>query len=103
MGKWLEGGAWMEGAGWRVLDGGRGVLAGRGLDGGCLDGGKCPEEGEAAGWRDGWNGNAFRLARFVSRVGSAVRDFLRFTGWTVPGGSVPVCGSVRGLPGNSSH
>ena len=89
----------MEGAGWRQRSvGGKGfgwrVLGWREVPGG---------GGRRLDWRDGWNGNAFRLARFVSRVGSAVRDFLRFTGWTVPGGSVPVCGSVRGLPGNSSH
>ena len=35
---------------------------------------------------------------WTSRVGPAVRGFCGSQGWTVPGGSVPVCGSVRGLP-----
>ena len=47
------------------------------VDGRCLDG---VEEGEGAGWRDGWSGSAVGFGRFVSRVGSAVRGFLRFTG-----------------------
>ena len=45
----------------------------------------------AAGWRDGWSENAVRSFR-------AVRGFCSSQGWTVPGGSVPVCGSVHGLP-----
>ena len=48
----------------------------RQVDGRCLDG----VEEEGAGGRDGWSGSAVRFARFVSRVGSAVRGFLRFTG-----------------------
>ena len=80
-GQWWTEGGWMEGglAGWR-----------------------------AGGWGLGWmEGGRARLdgseMRFGSRgsilcVGSAVRGFCGSQGWTVPGVSVPVCGSVRGLP-----
>ena len=59
------------------------------------------------GGLDGWRVWRARLdgseMRFGSRgsilcVGSVVRGFCGSQGWTVPGVSVPVCGSVRGLP-----
>ena len=59
----------------------------------------------------GWRGSAWRRGRGLDdgvemgsvrgvrcRVVSAVRRFRGSQGWMVPGGSVPVYGSVRGLP-----
>ena len=79
---------WRAG-GWRL----QGWLEGGWLDGGLKEGWM---EGELAGLR------ASEM-RFGSRgsilcVGSAVRGFCGSQGWTVLGVSVPVCGSVRGLP-----
>ena len=85
-GAWLDGGVWKEGGqeldacGWKVF------------------------EREGVGWRDGWSGSAVRFARFVSRVGSAVCGFLRFTGlngsWRFSSGlrfgSRPSCFKVLG-------
>ena len=70
-------------AGWRKLDW-RGLDGGKWLDGGRLDGVKM---------RLGWRGS-------MSCVVSRGSRFCSSQGWTVPGGSVPVCGSVHGLPAN---
>ena len=97
-GWWMKGNGGLRAAGWRVgwRAGGwrlQGWLEGGWLDGGLKEGWM---EGELAGLR------ASEM-RFGSRgsilcVGSAVRGFCGSQGWTVPGVSVPVCGSVRGLP-----
>ena len=52
------------------------------------------------GWRARLDGSEVRFGSRGSMlcVGSAVRGFCGSQGWTVPGVSVPVCGSVRGLP-----
>ena len=79
--RWMEGAwrkqrrvamedVWMEGTAWR---------RGRG----CME-----------GWME-WKCGSVRAVR--CRVGSVVLGFYGSQGWTVPGGSVPVCGSVRGL------
>ena len=82
---WMEG-AWLDGG---RLDGGGPWLDGGHLAGWRLDGGGLTGWMEGA-WRrclrgggsrmEGWSGSAVRFARFVSRVGSAVCGFLRFTG-----------------------
>ena len=65
----MEEGGWREVAGWR-----------------------------AAGWRDGWSEMRLGSRGSMSRVSSCGSRFCGSQGWTVPGGSVPVCGSVYGLP-----
>ena len=120
---WMEGKeGWMEEV--DEVDGG---LVASGLAGRRVDGKGLVDEGQrwrrvgwrAGGWRlqgwlegwllkEGWmeGGLAGLRAsemRFGSRgsilcVGSAVRGFCGSQGWTVLGVSVPVCGSVRGLP-----
>ena len=109
----MEAGFW---EGWWLLIGreGRMEVGWRGTEGGCLKEGWM--EGGLAGWRAGGWGlglglkvvggeglamgvkceSVFARFDFVCRFSSS--RFLRFTGWTVPGVSVPVCGSVRGLP-----
>ena len=89
-----RGGGWVEDA-WSFWgEAWMGVWR-EGVDGGCLAG------GQALGWR-GDGGMDGVVLRFGSR-GSCRVSVQRFAvfygsqGWTVPGGSVPVCGSVRGL------
>ena len=55
------------------------------MEGGWMDGWKCLDGGRLDGWMDG----------VKMRLGS--RGSCGSQGWTVPGGSVPVCGSVHGL------
>ena len=85
VGGWLEGcRSWIEGwmeEGWREVLGG--------LDGGRLEGGM-----------DGVKCGSVRAVRFCVSV-QRFAVFCGSQGWTVPGVSVPVCGSVRGLPEKS--
>ena len=121
---WMEGSCWMawmvargqalawrgQVLGWRGgLGGGCVVFLGGGLDGfggrvrmeGAWLEGRRLDGGQALGWRGdgGMDGVVLRFgSRGLCRV--SVQRFAVFygsQGWTVPGGSVPVCGSVRGL------
>ena len=105
----MEGEGWMEGVGWWVaerkpgrkgLAGWSGWMEGSGLGGGWKAVGAGWREvdgGRLEGGMDGVKCGSVRAVRFCVSV-QRFAVFCGSQGWTVPGVSVPVCGSIRGLP-----